>query len=210
MTRALLATAGMLGTLGCAMPAGSDRVPKSTLVIGMDVSGSFRRHHADAIEFTAHYLYGHLNGLGELRKPSAVFVGSVGGGSPGEAKSFQPIHAFQNRNVDEIADLLRQLYPTEDSYTDFNAFFDRIATLVKRQGLVLAPLNIVILSDGLPDVTGRHGADGDPYAAIDLAPLEYLSRSVSVRLLYTSPTVAVDGSGAFPADMCECGRSTGP
>ena len=199
MTRALLATAGMLGTLGYAMPAGSDRVPKSTLVIGMDVSGSFRRHHADAIEFTAHYLYGHLNGLGELRKPSAVFVGSVGGGSPGEAKSFQPIHAC-----------CASCIPRKTSYTDFNAFFDRIATLVKRQGLVLAPLNIVILSDGLPDVTGRHGADGDPYAAIDLAPLEYLSRSVSVRLLYASPTVAVDGSGAFPADVCECGRSTGP
>ena len=117
-------------------------------------------------------------------------MGSVGGGSPGEAKSFQPIHAC-----------CASCIPRKTSYTDFNAFFDRIATLVKRQGLVLAPLNIVILSDGLPDVTGRHGADGDPYAAIDLAPLEYLSRSVSVRLLYASPTVAVDGSGAFPADV---------
>jgi hypothetical protein len=29
----------------------------------------------------------------------------------------------------------------------------------------------------------------DPYAGIDLAPLEFLSRSVTVRLLYASPTV---------------------
>ena len=64
---------------------------------------------------------------------------------------------------------------------------------MKRQGLVLSPLDIVILSDGIHDVTGLAGSEEEnPYALIDLDPLEYLSRSVTVRLLYASPTVSVN------------------
>ena len=172
--------------------AESRRVPKSTLVIGIDVSGSFREHYDDAIAFTAHYLYGHLNGLGELRVPTAVFVGSVGGGAPGEAKSFQPVHLFEDKSVVEIDSILRDLYPPQDSYTDFNSFFDRVATLVKRQGLVLAPINMVMLSDGVPDVTNRNTPAEERFEQIDLSPLEYLSRNVTVRLLYADPTTSVD------------------
>lgn len=180
-------------TTACTIPQERTGTPRSTLVIGIDVSGSFRSHYSDAIDFAAHYLYGHLNGLGDLRVPSAVFVGSVGGDRPGEAKSFQPVHAFQGKNVGEIAAQLRELFPPQDSYTDFNVFFDRVATLVKRQGLILAPLDIVILSDGVPDVTGAVQASAkSPYAEINLTSLEYLSRSVTVRLLYPSPTVAVN------------------
>jgi len=177
--------------LACVPSPENPRVPKSTLVIGVDVSGSFRRHYDDAIEFTSHYLYGHLNGLGELRVPTAVFVGSVGGGTPGEAKSFQPVHMFEGKNVEEIEQTLRDLFPAEDSYTDFNSFFDRVATLVKRQGLVLSPINMVILSDGVPDATVGAGG-GDRFEQIDLSPLEYLSRNVTVRLLYADPTTSVD------------------
>lgn len=178
--------------ISCAPPADSTRVPKSTLVVGIDVSGSFRQHYDDAINFAAHYLYGHLNGLGNLRVPSSVFVGSVGGERPGEAKSFQPVHAFRDKSVDEIAAHLRELYPPEDSFTDFNVFFDRVATLVKRQGLILAPLNVVMFSDGVHDIRGgRLATDSNPYSQIDLSPLEYLSRNVTVRLLYASPTVSV-------------------
>lgn len=177
----------------CSLPQERTGAPRSTLVIGIDVSGSFRSHYDDAIDFAAHYLFGHLNGLGKLRIPSAVFVGSVGGDRPGEAKSFQPVHAFQGKNVDDIATQLRGLFPPEDSFTDFNAFFDRVATLVKRQGLILAPLDVVILSDGVPDVTGDvDPAGGGVYGQIKLTPLEYLSRSVTVRLLYPTPTVAVN------------------
>ncbi|NIN13455.1 MAG: hypothetical protein GTN62_11475 [Gemmatimonadales bacterium] len=165
---------------------------RSTLVIGVDVSGSFRHDYDDAIDFAAHYLYGHLNGLGELSIPSAVFVGSVGGEEPGETKSFQPMHAFEGKSVPGIAEHLRQLFPAEDSFTDFNAFFDRVATLVKRQGLTLAPLNIVVLSDGVPDAAGSARGAENRFAEIDLDPLEYLSRSVTVRLLYASPTISVD------------------
>ncbi len=176
----------------CSPVEDSPRRPRSTLVIGFDVSGSFEStgNYNDALEFASHYLYGHLNGLGELSVPSAVFVGTVGGEKPGETKSFQPIHAFRDKSPEEIAAVLHAQFPSQDGFTDFNAFFDRVATLVKRQGLVLAPLNIVVFSDGIPDVAARPG-DDSRYSTIDLAPLEYLSRSVTVRLLYATPTVSV-------------------
>lgn len=191
--RRWMVAAMLVATFGCfESQAANRRVAKSTLVIGIDVSGSFRAHYDDAIAFTAHYLYGHLNGLGELRVPTAVFVGSVGGGEPGEAKSFQPVHLFEDKSVAEIDSILRDLYPPQDSYTDFNSFFDRVATLVKRQGLVLAPINMVMLSDGVPDVTNRNQTEDDRFERIDLSPLEYLSRNVTVRLLYADPTTSVD------------------
>jgi hypothetical protein len=188
------AALALAATLAACTPVEDDgRRPRSTLVIGIDVSGSFETtgNYDDAIEFASHYLYGHLNGLGELSVPSAVFVGSVGGERPGETKSFQPVHAFQGKSPEEIAVVLRELFPSQDGYTDFNAFFDRVATLVKRQGLILAPLNIVVLSDGIPDLTARDTEDESRYSAIDVGPLEYLSRSVTVRLLYATPTVSV-------------------
>ena len=176
----------------CAPIEDTPRRARSTLFIGIDVSGSFEStgNYDDAIEFASRYLYGHLHGLGELSMPSAVFVGSVGGDTPGETKSFQPIHAFRDKSPEEIAAVLRQQFPSQDGFTDFNAFFDRVATLVKRQGLILAPLNIVLLSDGIPDVTVRSG-DESRYSMIDLSGLEYLARSVTVRLLYATPTVSV-------------------
>ena len=91
--------------VACAPPADGARVARSTLVIGIDVSGSFRgkAHYESAIDFTANYLYAHIHGLGGLKQPTNVFVGSFGGEKPGETKSFQPIHTFQNKSVAEIA-----------------------------------------------------------------------------------------------------------
>ena len=189
---ALIAAAAALPLVGCLRPADGNHVPRSTLVVGIDVSGSFYRHYDDAVTFAAHYIHGHLNGYGDLRVPSSVFVGAIGGGQPGEAKSFQPVHAFKGKSPEQIEAFLRQLYPAEDSFTDFNVFFDRVATLVKRQNLILAPLNIVMFSDGVHDLRGNTKPDESPYEQIDLGPLEYLSRNVTVRLLYPSPTVAVD------------------
>jgi hypothetical protein len=181
-----------LAVLAACAPPQSAAPPKNTLVIGIDVSGSFRaRHYDDAIEFAAYYIYGHLNSLGELRSPSAMFVGSVGGAASGEVKSFQPIHSFSGKSVDQISADLRTWFPAEDRLTDFNAFFDRVATLVKRQNLVLSPLNVVILTDGVPDLPAARGDTLGPYGKLDLAALEYLSRSVTIRVLYPSPTVAV-------------------
>lgn len=192
MRRRLLLAAAVLAAAACA-PSDSSAPPKNTLVVGLDVSGSFRRaHYDDAVEFAANYLYGHLHGLGGLRVPTALFVGSVGGSRPGEVKAFHPIHDLKSKSVAEIAQDLRAWFPPEDALTDFNAFFDRVATLVKRQNLVLAPLDIVVLTDGVPDASpGFHPDSLGPYAKLDLDPLEYISRSVTVRLLYPTPTVAV-------------------
>lgn len=176
----------------CTMPE-TAQPPRATLVIGVDVSGSFRQSGVfdDAIDFTAHYLYAHLNGLGNLRVPSAVFVGSLGGERPGEPKTFHPVQDLSGKSVEEIAADLRAWFPESDPLTDFNAFFQRVAVHVKRQNLGLAPLNIVLISDGVPDIPGARGLPAESlYARIDLTPLEYLSRSVTVRLLYAGPPVA--------------------
>src|SRR5947209_11169517 len=96
-----LVAAGALvigSALSCAPSADASRIARSTLVIGIDVSGSFesKGRYESSIDFTANYLYAHIHGLGGLKQPTAVFVGSLGGEKPGEAKSFQPIHTFQN------------------------------------------------------------------------------------------------------------------
>ncbi len=190
---------GIAGALACFPAEGSEgRVARNTLVVGIDVSGSFRTggRYESAIDFAAHYLYAHLNGLGGLRVPTAVFVGTIGGNTPEQAQSFQPIHTFQGKSVGEIKTYLRQQYPVDDGLTDFNPFFERVATLIKRQGLVLAPLEVVILSDGVPDIGGK--ADGERYTRIDVSQLEYLSRSVTVRLLFPRPTVAVEWERNVP------------
>lgn len=181
--------------VGCSHPEGQEpeKPAASTMIVGIDVSGSFRdaRLYDDAVEFAANYIYAHLNGLGGLKVPTSLFVSSVGGARPGEPKAFHPINDFQNRSVSQIAADLRAWYPSTDEYTDFNAFFQRVSGLIKERGLILAPLNVIVLSDGVPDVPpGAKLAVGEtPYQRIDLSPLEYLSRSVTVRLLYASPTV---------------------
>lgn len=167
--------------------------PRSTLVVGLDVSGSFRQsgHFDEALEFAAVYIYGHLNGMGKLRQVTDIFVGSLGGERPGEPKTFHPIQDLTGKVPSEIAADLRAWFPETDPLTDFNAFFGRVALHIKRQNLVLAPLNIVMFSDGVPDVPDARRLSPEAlYARVDLSPLEYLSRSVTVRLLYATPTVA--------------------
>jgi len=193
---ALVAVAQLVLATGCTRVEDSLQEPRYVLMVGIDVSGSFRNspQFDDAISFLAHYLYGHLNGYGELQRPTALFVGTVGGDSPGETKAFHPIHDFQDKSVDQIAADLKRWFPAEDRLTDFNAFFRRLSELAKRQGLVLAPMNIVLVTDGVPDLmatrTVQDTGEVDPYTTIDLSPLEYLSRSITVRVLYPDPSVA--------------------
>ena len=186
--------------IACAPPADGARVARSTLVIGIDVSGSFQSkgRYESAIDFTANYLYGHLHGLGGLKQPTAVFVGSFGGEKPGETKSFQPIHTFQNMSVPQIAAFLRKEYPSNDGLTDFNPFFERVGTLVKRQNLVLSPLNIVMLTDGLPDTPSEKNDSLSKYKKINVSGLEYLSKNTTIRILYPRPTVAVHWEKRVP------------
>jgi hypothetical protein len=181
-----------LALLACQPPENAPP-PRWTLVVGLDVSGSFRQsgHFDEALNFAAFYIYGHLNGLGGLRRATDLFVGTLGGERAGEPKTFHPIQDFTGKSVNEIATDLRRWFPEEDPLTDFNAFFDRVAVHVKRQNLVLAPLSIVMFSDGLPDVPGGRRLSADSlYGLVDLSPLEYLSRNVTVRLLYSEPAVA--------------------
>ncbi|MBI4500499.1 MAG: hypothetical protein HY700_05000 [Gemmatimonadetes bacterium] len=191
-TGSLSAAVLLAAAVACAPPQ-SAAPPKNVMVIGIDVSGSFRAsHYQDAIDFAAYYIYGHMRGLGGLRQPTAVFVGSVGGEALDEVKSFHPIHDFEGKSVEQIRADLQTWFPPNDRLTDYNAFFDRIATLVKRQNLVLAPLNILVLTDGIPDLMRRAGKDSaSAYASLKVDALEFLSRNVTVRLLYPTPTVAV-------------------
>jgi hypothetical protein len=178
----------------CAPAAGdSPRIARSTLVIGIDVSGSFggKNRYESSIDFASNYLYAHIHGLGGLRQPTAVFVGSFGGEKPGETKSFQPIDTFEHMSVQQIAAFLRKEYPSRDGLTDFNPFFSRVATLVKRQNLILAPLNIVMLTDGIPDTPSEKNDSLSKYKKINVSGLEYLSKNTTLRILYPRPTVAV-------------------
>lgn len=187
--RFLMAAAAAVVALGCAPPKDAPP-PKSTLVIGLDVSGSFRQsgRFDDVIDFAALYIYAHMKGFADLRRPTDVFIGTMGGQKAGEAKTFHPIQDLTGKSPSQIAASLRTWFPEEDPITDFNAFFERVAVHIQRQNLGLAPLNIVMFSDGVPDMPGIKGEE--LYRRINMSPLEYLSRSVTVRLLYASPKVA--------------------
>jgi hypothetical protein len=200
-TRRSLAAVGMilaLAACGAPQEGGSKTIPRSTLVIGIDVSGSFGKSYESSIDFTANYLYAHLHGLGGLKQPTAVFVGAIGGERPQETKSFQPIDTFEHMSVAEIARYLRKEYPNRDGLTDFNPFFNRVATLVTRQNLVLAPLNIVLVTDGVPDTPAAKNDSLGKYKKIDVSKLEYLSKNVTVRVLYPRPTIAVRWEKQIP------------
>ncbi|MBW3551888.1 MAG: hypothetical protein KY466_00185 [Gemmatimonadetes bacterium] len=194
----------LLGTLSCAPAPEAELVPRSTLFVGVDVSGSFQKggRYDDAMAFAAHYIHAHLAGAGGLEQPRALFVGAIGGEKPGQPQSFHPVHDFEGKPVEQIEADLREWFRPNDNYTDFTAFFERAATLVKRQNLVMAPVTLVLLTDGIPDV----GPGGPPideaarYANIDMDALEYLARNITVRVLYPDPTVAVHWERSIPRE----------
>lgn len=163
--------------------------PRLSLFIGVDVSGSYVNsgHFDESISFLANYIYAHLNGLGELEKPNKLFVSSIGGAEPGEPKSFYPIHVFKNKSVAQIEQKLREYFPKkkQNDLTDFNAFFEQIALTIRNKNLLLRPVSVVMLSDGIPDVEKNGQTD---FRSISFDPLEQLSRNITVRLLYTDPT----------------------
>ena len=162
--------------------------PRLTMFIGVDISGSFLRskYFDDSLSFLANYIYCHLRGLGDLDIPKELYVGSIGGATPNEPKTFFPIQTFENKSPTDILRILHELFPKsrENPFTDFNAFFRQIATTVKNKRLILKPLSIVMISDGTPDMQGNKG--GDKFRSIQTEPLELLSRNITLRLLYTS------------------------
>lgn len=164
---------------------------RSTLFVGIDTSGSFRSAYDDALTFVAYYLYGHMHELGGLSKPRDLFVTAIGGKDNSEPKAFHPIHDFNNKDVKQIEASLRKWFPSTDTLTDFNVFFEQVARTVKDRNLVLAPITVMVVSDGVPDVRDGRIKSGSPasYQRIDLTPLDYLSKNVTVRLVYASPKV---------------------
>ena len=201
MTRARLAAFGLVAVLAACAPKEGAPPPKSTLVIGLDISGSFRRsgHFDHALRYASLYIYGHVNAMGELKQATDVFVGSLGGERVGEPKTFHPIQDLTGKTPEQIEADLRRWFPDVDPITDFNAFFQRTAVHIKRQNLVLAPLNIVMFSDGMPDFPNASRlSPKELYAKIDVSPIEYLSRNVTVRLLYAQPTVAQHWEALVP------------
>ena len=107
------AVAGALALAAC-VPTEEGQTPRYTLVVGIDVSGSFRNSgsYDDALSFAAHYLEAHINGFGGLQVPTDVFVGSVGGQRRGEAKTFHPIHDFLGKDRNRIEADLKAWFPS--------------------------------------------------------------------------------------------------
>ncbi len=168
-----------------------DRTPRQTLFVGVDTSGSFQGvGYADAVTFLAFYIHGHLNGLGRLAVPRELFVAAVGGKDSDEPKAFRPIHDFAGKSVAQIEADLRAWFPPTDVLTDYNAFFRRVAGIVKERNLLLRPVSVLVVTDGIPDVSGTEAGSTESYRQIDLGPLEYLARSVTVRVAYVSAPVA--------------------
>jgi hypothetical protein len=163
-----------------------DRRPRESLFIGLDTSGAFyRAGHEDALAFLAHYIYGHLNGLGGLSTPVDVFVGAISSDDAEDA-------ALAGKTIPQIEQLLRQQFPPTETLTHFNVFFRRVARIAGERNLLLRPVTVVLITDGLPDVAAGSPALGaaGAYRQIDLGPLEYLAPRVTLRLAYASPPVA--------------------
>lgn len=165
--------------------AGERRLRES-LFIGIDTSGAFyRAGHEDALAFLGHYIYGHLNGLGGLSTPLDLFVGAIGADDGEDA-------SLAGKTIAEIEQTLRQRFPPTETLTHFNVFFRRVARIAAERNLLLRPITVVLITDGLPDVAASSPALGSAgaYRQIDLGPLEFLAPRVTVRLAYASPPVA--------------------
>jgi hypothetical protein len=193
MRAAIVVPALLAAALVTCKPQKNAQPARSTLVVGLDVSGSFRStpYFNDAIDFAALYIYAHLHGVDDIQQSTSIFVGSLGGERPGQPKTFHPIQDLTEKTPQEIAASLRAWFPETDPITDYNGFFQRLSVHIRRQNLVLAPLNVVMFTDGQPDFPGAGRLTTEQkFGRVDMSPLEYLSRSVTVRVLYVRPVVA--------------------
>jgi len=186
LTIALLA-GGLLATSAMAQPTPTNRLRES-LFVGVDTSGSFVQtgDYGNAMTFLSYYLYGHLNGLGGLSQPRELFVAAIGGKEASEPKAFHPILDFAQIEAD-----LKRWYAPTDTLTDFNVFFNQVARIAKDRNLVMSPITVLLVTDGVPDVPvpGVKPGSSAMYRKIDLSSLEYLSRNLTVRVIYPNPKV---------------------
>ncbi len=192
--------------LGNCVPMKENTEKKSRLVmfVGMDISGSFiqSEYFNDSIRFLARYLYAHLNGIGGLKRPKDLFVGSIGGSKPNEPKTFFPIQIFEDKTIKEIERQLKKIFPkkVQNPFTDYNAFFYQISETVKNRSLILRPISIVMITDGMPDVPGSVGKKNRDknFRKIKFKPLEQLTRDLTLRVLYTDPVIGMGWQTRVP------------
>ena len=194
-----------LAIFGCKFEKKGSKTQRSTIFIGIDVSGSFTRTKSfkDGIGFLAHYLHGHLNGFGGLSKPTDLYVGGIGGDQKEEPQAFFPIHDFLGKSPAEIKEKLVQEFGRQkDNLTDFNTYFARIKSIVKQKNLVLSPISIIMLTDGVPEIAKGKSkkAIKQAYSKIDLSPLEFLTRNISIRILYATPKVGNNWRNYVPTN----------
>ncbi len=200
VTTVIVSVAALAMFNGCLFfTSDGEATPRLTMFVGVDISGSFMKsgYYEDSLDFLAYYLYAHLNGVGGLEKPNMLFVSSIGGATPDEPKTFYPIQTFENKTVEEIRATLSKIFPRDISnpFTDYNAFFEQCALMVRNKNLVLRPISIVMLSDGRPDVKKDGETD---FKSLELKPLERLARNVTVRLLYTDAVVGTNWQTEVP------------
>src|SRR5262249_12418741 len=122
-----------------------------------------------------------------------VFVGTIGGKAMDETKSFHPIYDYQNKTPAQIKAQLKSLTPTGKAewMSDFSVFFQQVANIAQKRNLSLMPITIVMLTDGIPAFPGPGDRpDIGHVNKVDVNPVEYISRNVTVRLLYADPVVA--------------------
>ena len=191
---ALFLAALLLDLQGCMSGAGAEKnLKRDTIFIGIDTSGSFTRlpYYNDSIKFVAYYIYGHMHGTAGLKLPKALFVAEIGGFTSGEPKSFRPMEDFEDKSVDQIEKDLKAWLVPKQAVTDFNVFFEKVKGLIQAKNLVLAPISILIVTDGEPEVYNKAGK-AVPMAVknVDLSSLEYLARNITLRLLYPTPVMA--------------------
>ena len=180
--------------------AEKDAAGRLVMFIGVDISGSFKdgRYFDDSIHFLARYIYAHLNGYEGLEVPHSLFVGTIGGDTKEDVKTLFPIQTFQDRSIEQIEAQLYDIFPRRrvNPYTDFNSFFQQVADLVDARKLILKPLSIVLLTDGVPDLGGN--TRSEKFHALNLKPLEGLSRNITVRVLYTDAVTAKNWRDEVP------------
>ncbi len=186
MKKLSFALACILAASPCLADGG--RRQQVALFVGIDVSGSFHGtgHYPDALRFLSYYIHGHILGLGNLEPVKALFVGTIGGNSADETKSFRPIEDFRGKSVAEIESDLKKWFPKSDMNTDFDTFFRSVALIAQKRNLSLTPIEVVLATDGVPDTAGEKE---ERISQVDVSSLEFLSRRVTLRLLYPTPTL---------------------
>lgn len=177
----------------CQFEQTKNQTQRSTIFVGIDVSGSFTKtkKFKDGMKFLGQYIEGHLKGEGGLSVPVDLYIGGIGGNSKEDPQDFYPVHEFRGLSAKEIESKLNKEFSHQkDNLTDFNTFFKRIKTMVKQKNLFMAPIDVIMITDGVPEIAGRSKlAIKQGYSNINLSPLEYLTRNINIRILYTGPKV---------------------